>query len=92
MLQEGIIEPCDSSYTSPITLCGKKNGKPLKNPKVRDLRLTTVGSTLDEVDDVSSSCHAMIEKFFFIKHHTQFMTTLDLKNGYFQIPVRDCDI
>lgn len=78
MLQEGVIEPSSSPWSSPIVLVRKNNGKYrfcVDLRKVNEVThrdaypLPNMTSILDKLKDA------------------KFISTIDLKNGYWQVPL-----
>ena len=78
MLQEGVIEPSSSAWSSPVVVVRKKDGKPrfcidfrrVNDVTVKDAYpLPQVTATLDKL------------------RGARYLTTLDLKSGYWQVPL-----
>ena len=78
MLHQQVIEPCMSPYCSPIVLTKRKNGEPRFCIDFRGLNAITedVTQALPLIPDV-------IKEF----GDSVVFTTLDLKNGYWQVPL-----
>lgn len=78
MLEQGIIKPSTSPWSSPIVLVKKKNGELRFCVDYRKLNQITVNDAhpLPRIADLLDS----------VKDATYF-TTLDLRSGYWQIPV-----
>ena len=82
MLEEGVIEPSQSEWASPMVLVRKKDGSIQICVDYRKLNGMTqqyaypmprVDDTLDEIGQA------------------QYITTLDLAKGYWQVPVAETD-
>lgn len=82
MLQEGVIVPCVSPWAAPVVLVPKPNNQIRVCVDYRRLNSITVPDSypLPRIDDLLHEAKP-----------TPFMTTLDLKSGYWQIKVRDAD-
>ncbi|GBM97814.1 Transposon Ty3-G Gag-Pol polyprotein, partial [Araneus ventricosus] len=82
LLEENIIEECESPYAAPVVLVPKPNGNIRLYIDYRGLNATTIADSypLTRMDDL---LHAA--------KHTPFMTTIDLKSGYHQISVCSSD-
>lgn len=78
MLKLGIIEPCQSPYSSPIVLVKKKSGEPRLCIDFRNLNAIT-----KEVTQNLPHIHQVVKEF----GDSTVFTTLDLKNGYWQVPL-----
>jgi hypothetical protein len=82
MLEKGIIEPCSSPWATPIVLVKKKDGSTRFCVDYRRLNSQTridafpLPNSLDIIDNLSGSC---------------YFATLDLKSGFWQIPMHDTD-
>ncbi|GFY24818.1 retrovirus-related Pol polyprotein from transposon 297 [Trichonephila clavipes] len=88
MLQEGKIRPIKSPYASPVVLTRKNNGLPPDFPEAyrfdyRKLNAITKFPRypLPVIDDLIPNIP-----------HTEIMSTLDLKSGYFQLAKSPKDI
>lgn len=77
-MDSGIIEECDSAWASPVVLVPKKDGTRELCIDYRAVNAVTTPSSypLPRLDDL---IHAA--------KRTPFMSTMDLKAGYWQIPV-----
>lgn len=82
MLQLDVIEPCESSWSSPVLVVNKKNGKPrfcldsrkLNSVTIKDAyNLPYISEILDNLRDV------------------RYLTSLDLSKSFWQIPLSDND-
>ena len=82
MLDQGIKSPSTSPWTSPIDLVRKKSGELRFCIDYRKLNQITRKDAhpLPKVDDLLDSVG-----------HAKYFTTLDLKSGYWQIPVHPDD-
>lgn len=78
MLQSGVVELSNSNYNSPIVIVMKKNGKPRFCVDYRQLNAITE----DEPLPFSISYRSLKEL-----GNAKIFSTLDLKNGYWQVPV-----
>lgn len=82
LLKHDVIRPSTSAYSSPIVLVKKKTGDLRLCIDYRALNKKTVKENYpiplidDQLDQLSGS---------------QYYTTLDLANGYYQVPIRECD-
>lgn len=80
MLELGVIEPCESDYTSPLILVEVPGKDPRPCVDYRKLNLITKDQTYpiphieERVERVSSA---------------QFISTLDLVRGYWQVPLTE---
>ncbi|KAG5867356.1 hypothetical protein JTB14_008408 [Gonioctena quinquepunctata] len=82
LLEKEIIEECDSPYAAPTVLVTKKDGTYRMCVDYRRLNSVTVPDRypLPRMDNLM---HAATR--------TVFMSTLDLKNGYHQVSIRESD-
>ncbi|XP_052738593.1 uncharacterized protein LOC128198270 [Bicyclus anynana] len=82
MIAENIIEPCTSPWSSPVVLVPKKDGGTRVCIDYRQLNSITVADKypLPRMDDLLHSAK-----------QTPFMSTIDLRSGYWQIKVGDQD-
>lgn len=81
-MKEGIIEECESAWSAPVVLVPKRDGTFRFCVDYRALNKITVNSSypLPRMDDL---LHAAKRTFF--------MSTIDLRSGYFQVSVREPD-
>jgi hypothetical protein len=79
MLADGVIEECDSAYAAPTVLVPKKDGSLRVCVDYRKLNSVTVPDRypLPRIDDLLQMA---------VK--TVYMSSLDLKAGYWRVPVR----
>lgn len=82
MIAEGIIEESDSPWASPVVMVGKKDGSIRVCVDYRKLNAITIPDRypLPRMDDLLHEATS-----------SPYMTTLDLRAGYWQIEVNDDD-
>jgi hypothetical protein len=82
MVEKNVIEECESPYAAPVVMVPKKDGSFRVCVDFRKLNSVTVPDCypLPRIDDV---LHAARQNFY--------MSTLDLKSGFWQVPVRPED-
>ncbi|XP_026331519.1 uncharacterized protein LOC113238882 [Hyposmocoma kahamanoa] len=82
MLKIGVIEPCSSPWAAPVVLVPKPNGEISVCVDYRRLNDITVGDTypLPRIDDLLHAAKP-----------TPYMSSLDLKAGYWQIKIKEED-
>ncbi|GFU15195.1 retrovirus-related Pol polyprotein from transposon gypsy [Trichonephila clavipes] len=89
MLKDGTIIPIQSPYVSPVVLCGKNNGLPPDNPEAyrfaRDYR------KLNAITKHPRYPLPLIEDLITNNRHTEILSSLDLRSGYFQLAVNPSD-
>lgn len=80
LLEAKIVKESDSEYSSPVLLVKKKNGEPRLCIDYRKLNAHTVKicQPLPRIDD-------QIDKL----HGNNYFTSLDLRSGYYQIPIAE---
>ena len=82
MLDDGIISPSDSPWSAPITLVPKKDGT---------RRFCVDYRKLNEKTKRSRFPIPSIQTIFDTVGSGKIFTTLDLKSGYWQLPIAECD-
>ena len=82
MLAEGVIEPSQSDWASPIVLVRKKDGS---------IRLCVDYRKLNAQSRTDAYPMPRIEDILDRVGKAKFITTLDLTRGYWQVPVADED-
>ncbi|GFU87829.1 retrovirus-related Pol polyprotein from transposon 17.6 [Trichonephila clavipes] len=90
MLQEGTIRPILSPYASPVALTRKNNGLPSDSPEA--YRFTIAYRKLNAITKYSRYPLPVIDDLITNIPHTDIMSTLDLKSGYFQLAISPKDI
>lgn len=82
MLEEGIIKPCQSPWSAPVVMVPKKDGGTRVCVDYRQLNAITTPDVypLPRIDDLLHNAK-----------RTPFMSTIDLRAGYWQIKVKDED-
>lgn len=82
MLAEGIVEPCSSPYCSQIVIARKKDGRP---------RFCIDYRRLNEVTEDTAQPIPRIPDPLKDLETANIFSTMDLKTGYWQIPISsDC--
>ena len=82
LLDQGIIEACESPWAAPVVLVPKKDGK---------IRLCVDYRRLNAITVSDKYPMPRIEDLIHQAKNTKFMTTLDMRAGYHQVKVRECD-
>lgn len=82
LLQDDVIEECESPWTSNVVLVPKKDGQVRLCVDYRPLNAVTIADKypMPRIDELLHSAK-----------QTKYMTTLDLRAGYYQVRVRDVD-
>lgn len=78
MLSEGVIEPSESAWSSPTVIVRKKDGKP---------RFCVDFRKLIEVSEKDAYPLPFINAILDKLRQAKFISTIDLKQGYWQIPL-----
>lgn len=81
-IAENTIEECESPWAAPVAMVPKPN---------EDMRLCIDYRRLNEVTISDKYPMPRIEDLLHAAKNTKFMTTLDLRSGYYQVQVRECD-
>ncbi|GFV13155.1 retrovirus-related Pol polyprotein from transposon 297 [Trichonephila clavipes] len=91
MLKEGSTVPIQSPYASQVVLCRKNNGLPLlDNPEV--YRFAVDYRKLNAITKYPRYPLPLIDDLIMNNSHTDIMSALDLRSGYFQMAVNASDI
>ena len=82
MLAAGVIQPSDSPWAFPIVMVPKKNG---------EVRFCVDYRRFNEITERDPFPMPNIEEVLASLHGAKFFTTLDLKSGFWQVPVAEED-
>ena len=83
MLEEGVIRPSKSEWASPITLVPKKEGS---------IRFYVAYRKVNAITQKDAHPLPLIQDIFDSLSGAKVFSTLDLKSGYWQIPIHEDDI
>jgi transposase InsO family protein len=83
MLDKGVIRPSKSSYSSPVVIVNKKDNSIRLCLDYRQLYQKTIPNSfpLPRIQEILDALQG-----------ARYFATLDLSNGFWQIPMRECDI
>lgn len=90
MLSQGLIERKQSPWASPVVLIRKKNEYDIQDP--RAWRFAVDYRKLNSLTKYSRHPLPVIEDLLANLSHTNYMSTLDLTSGYFQVAIHPDDV
>ncbi|GFX21685.1 retrovirus-related Pol polyprotein from transposon 297 [Trichonephila clavipes] len=90
MLRDGTICPINSPYASPVVLTRKKNDLPPDSPEA--YRFAIDYRKLNGITKYPRYPFPVIDDLLTNIPHTNVMSTLDLRSGYFQLAISPRDI
>lgn len=82
LVERDIVEKSTSSWLNPCVLVRKKNGK---------LRFCGDFRKLNDLVEIDGFEIPKIQELISLLHGKKYFTCIDLKDGFFQIPIRECD-
>ena len=82
MLKSGVIRPCNNPWALPVVMLKKKDGSLHFCEDFRQLKAATIKDAhpLPRIDDLLDALHG-----------ARWFSTLDLKSGYWQVPIQERD-
>ncbi|KAL7304638.1 hypothetical protein TKK_0002885 [Trichogramma kaykai] len=80
MTKQGVIEPSTSAWSSPIVLAKKKQG---------EYRFCIDFKKINEVSEIDAYPLPQIEAILNKLREAKYISTIDLKNGYWQVPLAE---
>lgn len=80
--KKGIIEESNSSWLNPVVLVRKKTG---------EFRFCVDFRRLNDIVDLDGFEILKIQELISLLHRKSYFTSIDLKDGFFQIPIREED-
>ncbi|GFW36149.1 retrovirus-related Pol polyprotein from transposon 17.6 [Trichonephila clavipes] len=90
MLRDGTICPINSPYASPVVLTRKNNDLPPDSPEAH--RFAIDYRKLNAITKYPRYPLPVIDDLLTNIPHTNVMSTLDLRSGYFQLAISPKDI
>lgn len=82
MIEDGVIEECESPWAAPVVMVPKKNN---------EVRVCIDYRKLNEVTVTDRYPLPRIDDLLHLAKQTLFMSSIDLKAGYWQVRVKDSD-
>ncbi|GFW54074.1 transposon Ty3-I Gag-Pol polyprotein [Trichonephila clavipes] len=90
MLKEGPIIPIQSPYASPVFLCRKNNALTPDNPEAYEFVVDY--RKLNAIMKYPRYLLTLIEDLITSIPHTNILSSLDLRTGYFKLAVKPSDV